>query len=182
MHTPRAHGGRISNPSSLYCEGEPVGKSTTQVGINANQNAEMVVGDSEVFEKWGQALSSLDHLIQEMEDMRGEGRRSAVSAAAMPILVVPNGTLWRTIYGEDGTRREDPIVVDRVSIFVGQAYGLGLINPSDFLVSHVEVMTEQGLVDFIGQSLSNPEAVAAPFFAADPDLPDVPWLNRLRDT
>jgi hypothetical protein len=46
---------------SIYGQGEPVGKSTTQVG--RNDKGEFVAWDGEAFDKWSQALASADDLV-----------------------------------------------------------------------------------------------------------------------
>lgn len=174
---PRARAQRIDGRRSMYAEGEPVGKSTTQVGMSAARDPEMVVGDSDVYEKWGQCLSSLADLVAEIEDMRNENSRSGrLVATALPVLVVPNGTLWRTIYADDGSRIEDPCLVERVSIWVGKEHDLGFNNPDNFIISHVEVMTEDGLANFIQTSLTSERAMQATFFARARRLNDM-WAD-----
>jgi hypothetical protein len=50
-----------SNVPSLYEAGQFVGKSTTQVG--RNDKGDFVAGDSDVYDKWTQALGSIGELI-----------------------------------------------------------------------------------------------------------------------
>ena len=47
---------------SLYKLGEPVGKSIAQVGRRFHDN-KIFVSDSELYEKWGQCISSADDLV-----------------------------------------------------------------------------------------------------------------------
>lgn len=54
----------IRDHHSLYKEGEPVGKSTVQVGRQKNDNL-LTANDSELFEKWGQCLSSSHDLVDQ---------------------------------------------------------------------------------------------------------------------
>jgi hypothetical protein len=51
---------------SLYGVGDPVGKSTAQVG--RNERGEFVGGDNDVFEKWSQAFASADDLVARASD------------------------------------------------------------------------------------------------------------------
>jgi len=168
----RAQSVRVRGRQSIYPPGEPVGKSTAQVGLSKHGEPEIVAGDSDIYEKWGQCLSSLTDLVGEMEDMRDAADHTMwLAATAIPILVVPDRTLWRALYADDGSRAEDPRRVDHVSMFAGKRYRLG--NWGDKLsISHVEIMTESGLKGFIRQSLLSAEAISSTFFAnVDPPKP-----------
>lgn len=160
IELPRGKEGMPVSPSSLYPEGAPVGKSTAQVG-RRESNAELHANDAEFFEKWTQALQSLDDLVSEIasddfvEDLLN-GRFHLT--LALPIVVVPNDTLWEVNYAADGRREGPPAQVDRVSIYVGRNYWNSLPGDSIF-ISHLEVMTEQGLARFCDTYLADEEAM-----------------------
>ena len=140
---------------SMYLKGQPVGKSTVQVGFNANKVGELLANDTEVHEKWGQCLASIDELIEELEHTEiPSWITGPLVAMALPIVVVPDGTLWETVYQEDGTRVEDPVQVDRISIYIGKRYFI----PSRYIstpivITHQEFMTETGINQFIQRHL-----------------------------
>ena len=147
--------------SQLYPEGEPVGKSTAQVGRRESKDAEIVANDAEFFEKWSQALQSLDELIYEIADRDivhriWDGKLHI--ATALPIVVVPDGTLWTVNYALDGSREAPPAQADRVSIYIDRSYGNGVPNYS-FAVSHLEVMTETGLGKFCDEVFASEETI-----------------------
>lgn len=147
--------------SQLYPEGEPVGKSTAQVGRRDNKDAELVANDAEFFEKWSQALQSLDELIYEIADrdvIHQIWDGTFHMATALPIVIVPDGTLWTVNYALDGSRDAPPSQTDRVSIYIGRSYGGGIPNYS-FNVSHLEVMTETGLEKFCDEVFASEEAI-----------------------
>ena len=144
-------------PSRLYPPGEPVGKSTAQVGRRDNKDAELVANDAEFFEKWSQALQSLDELIYEAADhdtIRRIWDGKWHTATAIPIVVVPNGTLWTVNYAVDGSRGSPPVQTDRVSIYIGRSYD-SVIPSYSYAVSHLEVMTEAGLGAFCDEVFSS---------------------------
>jgi hypothetical protein len=67
-----------------------------------------------------------------------------------PVLVVPNGRLWKTEYDTAGNRTRDPERVDRCSYFVNLTYSV------DFTISHLEFLTLDGLLAFVdGLSAAN---------------------------
>ena len=162
MNVQRARFMRVGGASSHYRVGGTVGKTTAQVGISTSK--EIVSGDSGIYEKWGQCLSSLDELVAEMDDMPLLPSDHWLAAVALPILVVPDGVLWRTVYDEGGTRSEDPKPVNRVSIYAGKDYSLGPLHLGHLTVSHVEIMTESGLDQFIRENLTSATALAQTFF------------------
>lgn len=155
---------RVKGHQSIYRPGDLVGKSTNQVGLSVGKDPEIVISDSDIYEKWGQCVSSLTDLIGEMEHMRVQSHPNAtLLATAIPILVVPNGTLWRVSYADDGTRINDPHQVNHISVFAGMKYRLRrLVDRLN--VSHVEIMTEDGLRDFIQSHLSSNKAMVEAFF------------------
>ena len=57
---------RITGGRSFYRPGEPVGKSCDQVG--RSPNGEIIAGDSDVYAKWSQALSSADDLTKSLSE------------------------------------------------------------------------------------------------------------------
>lgn len=153
------HGIRIGT-SALYPTGEPVGKSTAQVGRYANKE-DLHVNDAEFFEKWSQALQSLDDLVDNISDDELVDIVGSVKphwAIALPIVVIPDGTLWTVNYSDDGSKEGSPSQVDRASIFIGREYK-GLMPGGSYIVSHLEVMTETGLATFFGDYLMKDKAL-----------------------
>ena len=135
--------------NSIYAEGSLVGKSLTQVGRATDKS--ITAGDSEVYEKWGQALSSLTDLVQEMKFDGAESEKTFFSTC-IPILVVPNNRLWAADYNYDGQLVKAPAQIDHCSFFIGKDYSTGLVDPT-FIVSHLELCTIDGFSKFIQDKL-----------------------------
>ncbi len=141
--------------SCLYPHRSPVGKSTAQVGRRETKTGELHANDAEFFEKWSQALQSLDDLVAEIGDKkfihaRWNGKEH--TALALPIVVVPNGCLWTVGYDRDGQRTAPPTQVNRVAIYIGRSF-YNDFPGSSLDVSHLEVMTEAGLAAFYDEFL-----------------------------
>jgi hypothetical protein len=135
----------IVGDNSRYAPREVVGKSTTQVGVTPT--GDVTVNDSEVYEKWGQCLASLHGMV------RGIGGLPEGSVLmALPILIIPDGSLWRVRYKKDGSRIGDPEQIDQCSVYAG-GFEIPFDSSSRFRVSHVEIMTFEGLRSFCGQHL-----------------------------
>lgn len=132
---------------SAYPKGESVGKHTAQVGRSAQ--GEIVSGDGEVFEKWSQAVASaFDMVFDNAGIFESERRKETVLSVTIPTLVVPDDTLWRVCYNEDGVADSEPEKVSETSVFLGKEYSL-----RDFLVSyrmsHLHIVTLSAFGSFL---------------------------------
>jgi hypothetical protein len=137
----------IRGNDSVYHPGEQVGKSCAQVG-RANGKS-IISNDAEVFEKWSQALASVQDLADESTE-EGKKKKDTYFSAILPILVVPDETLWEVMYDSNGTRKTDPTQTERCSFFVGKNYfARSQFQGTTFIVSHLEFLTLSGLRNLI---------------------------------
>ncbi|MEQ9506609.1 MAG: hypothetical protein RLO80_10100 [Hyphomonas sp.] len=140
-------------PNRLYPEQEPTGRSIAQVGRDAKDSG-ITAASTEIYEKWGQAIASLHEMVAEFEDLNDEEDSYDGSwGIALPIVVVPDGTLWRAVLHEDGSPSYKIEEVDRVSHFCAMSIkdpqlARGFARP-DYEVSHVEFVTMTGLRVFL---------------------------------
>lgn len=151
--TIRLHGDR-----SIYQIGSPVGKSCDQVGRGVNN--EITTGDNDVYTKWSQALSSADDLTH-AASCDGVDRTGGIAfSLVVPIVVVPNGRLWMVEFDDMGNRVSSPIQVERCSYYVNRNYEhKGFPAWTEVSVSHLEFVTENGLVQFITDYFGSHELV-----------------------
>ncbi len=145
---PRAKSVRLSKTESIYRPCEPVGKSSDQVGRNPKDV--IVANDSDIYAKWAQAISS----AQELTDRAcydGEDRGATiVLSVVIPVLVVPDGTLWSADYDANGTRTMPPRQVSRCSYFIQMSYfGGEKMHGMTYSISHLEFVTLTGLGEMI---------------------------------
>ncbi|MFM2429761.1 MAG: hypothetical protein RLZZ511_974 [Cyanobacteriota bacterium] len=144
--------GAIRN-ESLYPRSQYVGKSCDQVGRTADKR-DISSGDSEVYEKWSQALSSAEDLTIEACKAVDLTHDEAL-AMVIPILVVPNGRLWQVDFSEYGERISDPRQVDRCSYFIGKTYTNDITpRKNELTISHLEFVTLNGLAAFMNSAFS----------------------------
>ena len=130
---------RWSGDHSIYKPGESVGKSSAQVG-RQKDNGAIFSGDSDVYKKWAQALSSAQDLVDRASDERN------CFSVVFPILVVPDGTLWIANFDSDGSRLENPRQADRCSYYIGRSYFAGnQLSGFNYQISHLEFVTYTGL-------------------------------------
>jgi hypothetical protein len=136
---------RAERRASAYKPGEPTGKSLSQVGRDTSNG--IAATDSDIYEKWAQSLASAHGLAATQSNLEWHFR------AVVPVLVVPNGRLWRACYDDAGKLVEGPNQVDSVQYFVAENYQWQCLsgNRHAFTISHLEIVTLAGLEQLIDQ-------------------------------
>jgi len=139
----------MASANCMYKTGEPVGKMLAQVSRDSNNVFN--VSDAEIYGKWSQALSSADDLVAMCPDDGKLKECDYCFSSVIPVLVVPDGTLWRCAFDLDGNRTIEPELTKRVQLFVGKqsSYRQMMVLGSDYMVSHLEIVTLSGLPDLI---------------------------------
>lgn len=137
---------------SIYKPGDFVGKSIVQVGSILDGN--IVAHDSELFDRLSQCLSSANDLVSRIYWDGEEEENKLYKSSIFPIVAIPNGRLWVVEYDYDGNKISDPYQTDQCSCFVGRRYEMGSkITGKSIWLSHVEIMTYEGLNMFINNYL-----------------------------
>lgn len=152
---------RLVGEHTAYPSGAPVGKSCTQIGRSTN--GELSTSDSDVYDKWAQALSSADDLTL-LACSDGDDRTGNVALSLVfPLLVVPNERLWVTHYDACGKRIRDPEPADRCSYYVHSShYHPDAFTADEVTLSHLEFLTIDGLRAFVTE-LSDADKLDATF-------------------
>ena len=158
---PRARILSVRGEYSLYKESEPIGKSTVQVGRASD--ATISANDSELYEKWGQCLSSVNDLVGRVY-WDGRDDKESYFSAVVPFVVVPNGRLWMVAYDDDGNRVCDPEPTDRVPCFINKDYQMGnKFASATMWLSHLEIVTLAGMEAFVDMYLRSETGMAKIF-------------------
>ena len=141
---PRGQPLRFDSASSLYKHSTPVGKCCEQVGKDINDN--FTSTDSDAYEKWSQAIASAHDLVMSAYEVASEDTAKCLFAFVMPILVVPDGTLWQADFDADGNSQGKPHLVNRCSLYLDKSY---VYRDSgtyvEHRISHLEFVTATGL-------------------------------------
>jgi len=132
---------------SSYTIGSPVGKSCDQIG--RSQNDDITGSDSDVFEKISQALNSANDLIKEAASF-GDYTKYSVSIIR-PILVVPDKSLWRIVYDDDGNIKMGPQQVKYIPYYYGKifTYYDRFRDCHEYNLSHLDIVTYSSLQDHV---------------------------------
>jgi hypothetical protein len=159
-HLPEAHrvhvGGiprttrtiRLEYQATIYDYSSPVGKATVQVG--RKDSGEITSGDAETYEKWSQALASIQDMIMGSTELAEKGSLDGLLHVALPVLVVSDKTLWAVDYSSRTLQPSDPYEIDETTVFVGKEYWQTM--PScNYTISHLHIFTELGFNAFLDE-------------------------------
>jgi hypothetical protein len=159
LHQSRATTLRILQQHSFYKAGDPVGKSTAQIG--RVMDGTISANDAELYEKWGQCLSSIDDLVSRMY-WDGDDDKKTYYSAVFPFVVVPNDRLWMVTYDKDGNRTSDPVQTNRCSCYINKDYEMGMTplgTRTRLWLSHIEIVTFEGMKAFVEEYLQSEEGM-----------------------
>jgi hypothetical protein len=127
---------------SIFPVGMMLGKSTAQIGRLVS--GELTSGDSEVYDKWTQAIASSYDLVRESTHAYLQTKKSPTFIYVQPILVIALDTLWVVDYNEDGSMAEDPKKVDECSLYLNKFVYPIAGNSAHTTISHLLIFTRQG--------------------------------------
>jgi hypothetical protein len=146
---------RVSTGSLLYKQDGFVGKNFIRLKTkNESNNVKFVAcreGESEINDEWSRALaSSRDLAYGSLYGQVCEPLPPDSLAFAMPIVVLPDGALWKAEYDAEGKLAGDPAPVTRCEYYVGHRLDFA---PTLFL-THIHFMTLAGLSETMEDLLS----------------------------
>lgn len=137
---------RFDWKDSCYERSEPVGKHTVQVGRSV-QN-EIVTGDAESFDKWSQAIASASDLVGEAGSAHEGQSAGYMLSAVIPILVVPDETLWVADYDPEGNLVGSPRSEKKAEVFIEKSYW-NAFPAFSYTISHLHIYTASGFDAFL---------------------------------
>jgi hypothetical protein len=127
---------RIDTHSYLTTGGEGIGEDEKRCPRGRSND--------DVWDKYGQAIASCAELIQEPPPgVEGNPTRFR---AFFPVLVVPDGTLWKVDYGADGSQLSAPMQCEECHYYLGKKVDLPWVATArPFTITHLFIFTETGL-------------------------------------
>lgn len=131
---------KVDGASSFYRPHSFVGKSLLRLKMKDKKIC--ADGDSEIYDRWAQALASSYGLAFGAVYNKPPPQSCAF---VMPLVVVPNNSLWAVSYKNDGSLDGDPVQVDQCEFYVDQKLGIGL----PFVLTHIHFVTLNGLSEML---------------------------------
>jgi len=141
---------RISGNRSVYSPEAFVGKSLIQ--LKKKEGKYSRTRDTEIYEKWSQALASAVDLVAEAGRNATVGTNQHVFAFVIPVVVLPDDTLWKVEYDINGKIIEDPQPAKEVEFFVGhkaRASGEPGDSSDPYVYSHLHFVTFTGFASLL---------------------------------
>lgn len=122
---------------TVYEERAPVGRQIDQP--SKNDKGDFRSSDNATYEKWLQAVNGCVNLLREMTATPIPSPQAWV---IVPILVVPDATLWQVDYDEDGTVVTDVRQVEKTTLILRHAWTVPTTFGSvPYDISHLELVT-----------------------------------------
>ena len=157
---------RASGDLSFYPAGKFVGKSLLRMKKDKRLTC---VPDSDVYDRWSQALAS-SYELTDLSCTAGHklGKQHFYSVI-LPVVVVPDGTLWQAAYDDQGNLSFDPCQKDGVEFYVDRLIRVSAYPEKDgvvahnFCFSHIHFLTLTGFKSFLSKLIIN-EHVKATLF------------------
>lgn len=151
---------RATREDAFYPPKDFVGKSL--VRIQTDKNPMVRTQDSDVYDKWAQALSSAVELAESACSSAKSFSVAHFFTAVLPVVVVPDDLLWRVVYDENGSVPTDPVQVKECELFVGREIEVGGAKGTPlfhrFTFSHVHFFTLTGFGSFLSKMAINEHA------------------------
>jgi hypothetical protein len=144
------HMRRADGTLSLFPPDEFVGKSLLRMRFANGQLKTDVQPD--IYDRWSQALASAVEMASDARFFAPQYKTRDYFSLVLPIVVVPDGTLWAAEYNSDGTISKDPVQVDTCEFFVERE--IGLVPTFKFTITHIQFMTLKGFADLLSSFLS----------------------------
>lgn len=145
----------------LYRPGASVGKKTEQI-MQETGKPVVKIRDNETFQKWSQALSSAHDLITGCYGANLRHNQDHFYVLVLPVLVVPDRTLWVADYTEQLKRHGQPSQVDEATLWVDHEYSYGS-GGQRYWITHLHIYTRTGFQKFIERVLPSDEFLERAF-------------------
>jgi hypothetical protein len=124
-----------------YEESKFVGKSILKPDRDGSGKIKTRSNDAEIHDRWAQAIASAHELVH-VAAKTGSGMCTMV----IPIVVVPDGSLWKLEYDEQGRPIALPAQTEACEFFIGHKYAIEPEKKHEPVVlSHLHFLTLSGL-------------------------------------
>ena len=143
--------------SNLYPVDDFVGKSSNQIGRKkrGKNEPELYANDSEIYDKWSQAIASSHDLSTNSPEDREKMGLDQSLTMIFPVLVIPELCLWSVDYDNKGKRVTKPVHCNEIDFYIGKRLWKKPQFCASYTVSHLKVLTINGFEQFAARISSD---------------------------
>jgi hypothetical protein len=132
---------------SVYRSGKFVGKSCVRFAPSTEGFKRLGGQEGDFSARWMQAISSAHELCQRAASA-AQYDYQPVKSVIIPMLVVPDDSLWSVGYDHSGNLESDPMLTDEVCFYLNQRIAV-YPNFVGLRLSHLHFFTLRGLSKFL---------------------------------
>jgi hypothetical protein len=148
--------GICSSNSRIYPAGVFTGKSLGRYGIgprNKSGGSDLLkTSDEDIYKRWSQALASAYDLCESSARVAAGSGIKYMRTAIIPVVVVPDGTLWKIEYTDEGQRLGFPEPSNLLEFYVNHSQTIAhpaIGAPMAFTFTHLHFVTLTGLTSLM---------------------------------
>ena len=138
--------------NKFYRSNDFVGKSLDQIGRRDHHDKELVGNDSDIYSKWSQAVNSSFELAETAYYESYDHQSKVFISFVMPIVVIPDNTLWIAKYDHEGNRIGEIKQNEECQYYIGNKFELGdKISGKEIVLTHLHIMTFSRFNKFVNE-------------------------------
>jgi hypothetical protein len=136
--------------NDFYKTGEFVGKSLDQIGRKEHGENELIGNDSDIYSKWSQAVNSSFELADTAFYESLDNQRKIFISFILPIVVIPDNTLWIARYDHEGNRLGEIEKNEECQYYICNKFVIGdKISSEEIILTHLHIMTFSKFEQFV---------------------------------
>jgi hypothetical protein len=141
--------------SRIYSTDQFVGKKLSRLKPSKDPKAKQKLDvdtnqQSDVYDRWSQAVASAQDLAANARSYAKEHSAQRYRSFIMPVVAVPDESLWKATYDNTGKLVEDPVPVDEFRYFVATPFHDNNSNsPPWFILTNIHFVTITGLKNLL---------------------------------
>jgi hypothetical protein len=151
----------------LYRPDDFVGKSLTRLKHSKEQREKQkwiidTGKQSDIYEGWSQAVASCQELARNARLFAKNYSAKSYSSFLMPVVVLPDKSLWKVAYDNTCAIKEDPVPMDNLHYYVETPFredNSGCDARPWFILTHIHFVTLTGLQNLLSGFFSDAEGM-----------------------
>jgi hypothetical protein len=155
---------KVSGTQACYQENTFVGKSVLRLN-EAKVDGKWqwkAATDPDIYDKWSQALASSVELAEAAATYAEKDAARRFSSVVLPVVVLPEDSLWTISYDAEGLIREDPRMADECELFVERKLN---VRGNQFVLTHIHFVSLRGFSKLLSR-FAQDDTIWERFFVA----------------